>query len=36
MAEVIMRTNNLENFGSENFNPQKQASKYLNIIRKIC
>ena len=27
MAEVIMWTNNLKKFGSENFNPQKQASK---------
>ena len=27
VAEVMMRTKNLENFGSENFSPQKQASK---------
>ena len=35
MAEVMMQTNNLKKFfGSENFNPQKQASKKLDIIRK--
>ena len=34
MAEVMMRTNNFKKFGSENFNPQKQDSNYLDIIRK--
>ena len=34
MDEVMMWTNNFENFGSKNFNPQKQASKQLNIIHK--